>query len=58
MVLFQLDKSLSKLYSNEWKMYIMQIRLMFAINLTADTKVSMLGIAVGMLNANMCHEGM
>jgi hypothetical protein len=57
-VIIQLDKSLSKLYSMEWKVYIMQIRLIFAINLTAIAKVNMLGNAVGTLNANICHEGM
>ena len=54
----QLDKSLSKWYSKECKVYIMQIRLTFVINLTAIAKVNMLGNAVGTLNANICHEGM
>ena len=54
----QLDKSLSKWYSKECKVYIMQIRLTFAINLIAIAYISILGDDVGTLNANMRHEGM
>ena len=55
-VIIQLDKSLSKWYSNEDELNLMHNGLTVVINLTAIAYVSMLGNAVLWMNANICHD--
>ena len=57
-IIILLDKCLSRQYLNEDELYIMDIRLLAVINLTAIAKVSKHGNAVALLNANMYHEDM
>ena len=55
-VIIQLDKSLSKQYSNEKEYIVMDIRLTVAVSSTVIAQVSTLGNAAVLSNANLHHE--